>query len=284
MVVIRPPQVVSVLLIACTVLALAPGTLVPDAAAQDRRSRADRAENRQDRREARAERRSARSDRRTTRGARSRSNQRGQRADRGEKRAERSAGRTGTREKRRSGRAQARRDQVRRYRGKPPSKRVGPPGWHRSHKSPHRVRRTVRFDPVPLGTVRHRPPRRHRRLAVHGKRYVYHGGVFYRPRPRGYVVVPAPIGARVRAIPEVSVTIRVGRVTLHYAHGAFYRWAPRYRTYVVVRPPTGIVVPALPPGAARYDRGRNVRYRCGEVVYRPVRRHGSRVFVVVRVG
>ena len=98
------------------------------------------------------------------------------------------------------------------------------------------------------------------------------------------MVVAAPIGARVRAIPGASVTIRVGPVALHYAHGAFYRWIPRYRSYVVVRPPTGVVVPALPPGAARYHRGRNVRYRCGEVVYRPVRQQGTRVFVVVRVG
>ena len=125
---------------------------------------------------------------------------------------------------------------------------------------------------------------RENHLVVHGKRYVYHGGVFYRPRPHGYVVVAAPIGARVRAIPGASVTIRVGPVALHYAHGAFYRWIPRYRSYVVVRPPTGVVVPALPPGAARYHRGRNVRYRCGEVVYRPVRQQGTRVFVVVRVG
>jgi Family of unknown function (DUF6515) len=55
--------------------------------------------------------------------------------------------------------------------------------------------------PVPGREVRTLPPQ-HETLRVGRTPYQYRDGVFYRPRPGGsFVVVRAPIGARVRILP-----------------------------------------------------------------------------------
>lgn len=39
-------------------------------------------------------------------------------------------------------------------------------------------------------------------LSLAGGLFYYHMGTYYRPSDRGYIVVPAPIGARIRVLPE----------------------------------------------------------------------------------
>lgn len=83
-------------------------------------------------------------------------------------------------------------------------------------------------------------------VLVGGARYFYYGGVFYRKRPHGYVVVRAPVGAVVVALP-------VGFETYYYYGGVYYQKVPS--GYVVVElPPQEAVVqeppaPIQPPGA-----------------------------------
>ncbi|MFA8451839.1 MAG: DUF6515 family protein [Bacteroidales bacterium] len=69
-------------------------------------------------------------------------------------------------------------------------------------------------------------------------------GVYYKPVAAGYVIVPAPIGLRVKVLPPVYRTFVVAGRTYYYHHGAYY--VRFLRGYKVVAAPTAFVVTALP--------------------------------------
>ena len=70
--------------------------------------------------------------------------------------------------------------------------------------------------------------------------YHYHAGVFYRLRAPGtYVVVRAPIGARVHFLPLGYVSFFVGTRRYFYANFTYYLWDAAMRDYVVVAAPAG---------------------------------------------
>jgi len=51
-------------------------------------------------------------------------------------------------------------------------------------------------------------PRGHWPVKVGSRHYRFHKGVFYRPGPGGFVVVGAPIGARIHALPAAAVMVK----------------------------------------------------------------------------
>ena len=77
-------------------------------------------------------------------------------------------------------------------------------------------------------------PREHERIVVRGKEYFYGHGVFYRSSPGGFVIVAAPIGARVKVLPEGFASITVGAGPLFFHFGTYYRYNPVERDYVIV--------------------------------------------------
>jgi hypothetical protein len=77
--------------------------------------------------------------------------------------------------------------------------------------------------------------------------YYYHRGTFYRPGPRGYYVVHAPIGARIRALPPHCSRIYISG-TWYWRYGDVY-YRPFEDGYVVVDQPTTVVVKEAPPPA-----------------------------------
>jgi hypothetical protein len=100
------------------------------------------------------------------------------------------------------------------------------------------------------------------RMVVKGQEYFYSGGRYYRRGGRGYAVVGAPIGARLRVLPVGFVTVRYGRVPLFLSFGTYYRFDPYDRAYVVVAPPPD--APATPPASpGSYDK---INLAGGEVV------------------
>ena len=108
--------------------------------------------------------------------------------------------------------------------------------------------------------------------------YYYHRGIFYRPYRRGYLVVPAPIGAVVVRLPSGHVVIRVEDRPYHYYRGVFY--APVAGRYTVVRPPIGAFVRDL-PGEAVTRRVDGVEYKeYAGTYYRPAIREGHRGYQV----
>lgn len=85
-------------------------------------------------------------------------------------------------------------------------------------------------------------------LIVGGRRYFYDGGYYYRGGRRGYVMVPAPLGARMRVLPYGFLRFRVGPVPYYYFGGVYYQYIPDDNVYVVVQKPSG--APSEEPAAA----------------------------------
>lgn len=114
-------------------------------------------------------------------------------------------------------------------------------------------------------------------VTVASRPYYYHRGMFYRPYRRGYVIVPAPIGA-VIMVPPPGVVVMVENDPYHYYRGTFY--APRGNRYVVVRPPLGAFVRTLPPTAVTH-RIDGVEFKeYAGTYYRPAIRDGNRGYQV----
>jgi hypothetical protein len=108
--------------------------------------------------------------------------------------------------------------------------------------------------------------------------FYYHRGIFYRSYRRGYVVVPAPIGAVVGGLPPGAVTVLVENDPFVYYRGVFYAGGGgRYR---VVRAPMGAFVRNLTREAVTVRIG-GVEYKeYAGVYYRPSIREGRRGYEV----
>jgi len=92
-------------------------------------------------------------------------------------------------------------------------------------------------------------------------RYYFHGGVWFQPGPRGYVVVRPPIGVVVPALPPAYATVWASGTPYYYANDAYYVQSPG--GYAVATPPavveqgaTSLAPPPTPaPAAAQAPSG-----------------------------
>ncbi len=82
-------------------------------------------------------------------------------------------------------------------------------------------------------------PAGYRKLTIAGKKYFYHGGVFYRSHNSGYVVINAPIGARITGLPMGYVSFSIGPRRYYYFNATYYVYEPKTQEYVVVEEPDG---------------------------------------------
>ena len=97
---------------------------------------------------------------------------------------------------------------------------------------------------TPLGTVIVQLPIGYITVWLEGVRYFYHGGVFYRRGPHGYVVVKAPVRMIVPALPVGFEVVVIEGVTYYYYGGYYYKEVPS--GYAVVEPPHGVVIEEPP--------------------------------------
>ena len=85
-------------------------------------------------------------------------------------------------------------------------------------------------------------------LSIAGAEFLYSAGMFYRSTPAGYVVVPAPMGAVVPALPPGYTVVYMGGMPYYYYGNAYYTVAPN--GYVVTAPPAIATPMVAAPGAA----------------------------------
>lgn len=131
---------------------------------------------------------------------------------------------------------------------------------------------------VGIGTAIDVLPHGHMSVTVASVPYYYHRGIFYRPYRRGYVIVPAPLGAVITAPPPGDVIVVVENEPFHYYRGVFY--APRAGRYTVIRPPLGAFVRTLPRAAATH-RVDGIEYKeYAGTYYRPAVRGGRNGYQV----
>jgi hypothetical protein len=95
-------------------------------------------------------------------------------------------------------------------------------------------------------------PHEHVRMLVGGREFFYSRGVFYRTGPRGYVTIAAPIGARIKVLPEGFSSVTIGGAPFFLYYGTYYKYDPVEKVYVVANPPAPDASHA-PPALDRLD-------------------------------
>ena len=118
-------------------------------------------------------------------------------------------------------------------------------------------------------------------VVVDGRTYHYFSGIFYLPTGTRYVVVTAPVGATVDALPDGHGTAEYQDNVYYYYFGTFF--AERDGRFDVVAPVPGVVVGYLPDGYnemrdSEYD---TVTYEYGGIHYQPVFLDGLLSYMVV---
>jgi len=102
----------------------------------------------------------------------------------------------------------------------------------------------IRYDQYRPGKRVRVLPTRYYRTYVDQRPYYYYQGVFYEPNPYGYIVVGAPIGARVDRLPYGYASFGLGSRRYYHVNSTYYIYDDRDRDYIVVEKPAG-AEPAL---------------------------------------
>jgi len=110
--------------------------------------------------------------------------------------------------------------------------------------------------------------------------YKYFKGVFYKPQGGKWVVVPAPVGARVKERPAAGSGILYKNVAYTYYNGAFYVWNREEGAADVVAPPIGATVTYIPDTAVKTERDGKPCYVYGDTCFRPGFRGQTVVYTV----
>ncbi|WAC12479.1 DUF6515 family protein [Dyadobacter pollutisoli] len=137
-------------------------------------------------------------------------------------------------------------------------------------------------------TVIRRPPRESKIIVHAGVRYHYHGGVYYKPYGRQYVVVRPPVGLRVTILPAGYTRVTLGGLPYFYVGGVYYvQRAPG--AYEVAEPPIELVtnnnpsqLSALPEGTQSVYIAGKKYYKINDTYYeKSVSENGNESYVVV---
>ena len=108
----------------------------------------------------------------------------------------------------------------------------------------------------------------------------YFKGVFYKPEGNQWVVVPAPVGARVKDRPAAGSGIVYNNVPYTYYNGAFYVWNREANAADVVAPPAGATVTYIPDTAVKTERDGKPCYLYGNTCFRPGFRGQNVVYTI----
>jgi hypothetical protein len=108
---------------------------------------------------------------------------------------------------------------------------------------------------------------------VDGHVYYYERGVFWVQQGSRYVVVPAPIGALVKALPERAEILAGQKTAMYYWYGAFF--GEQDGKYEVLKPPAGVAVSYLPEGYKQERVGGATAYTYGSTCFEPVVAQGT---------
>jgi hypothetical protein len=111
-------------------------------------------------------------------------------------------------------------------------------------------------------------PPQARVVEADGIPFLYDQGIFWLQQGASYLVVAAPLGALVDALPAGAYQVARRPAALFYFFGTFF--AEKGGRYEVVKPPAGVVVSYLPDGYREEREGGGTRYSFGPVSYRPV--------------
>lgn len=117
----------------------------------------------------------------------------------------------------------------------------------------------------------------------HSKGVFYHAnGIYYRKSTRGYKIVAAPLGYRVKVLPTNYIQIVLNDLNYFYHYGTYY--VAVGKKFEVVKPPLGLQVDELPNGYKLVSNNGRTYYVVDGVTYkRIVLESGIRVFQVIEI-
>ena len=82
-----------------------------------------------------------------------------------------------------------------------------------------------------------RIPRGAEKFKMAGKPFYMNEGVFYKPVKKGYIIIPPPIGLRVKHVPPHSLRLQIDGLTYYEINDTWYLDVPRKRYFEIVTPP-----------------------------------------------
>lgn len=82
-----------------------------------------------------------------------------------------------------------------------------------------------------------RIPKNAEKFKMGGKPFYMYEGVFYKPQKKGYVIIPPPIGMRVKYVPRGARHLQIDGLDYYEMNGTFYLDIPRKRYYEIVPEP-----------------------------------------------
>jgi len=98
-----------------------------------------------------------------------------------------------------------------------------------------------------------------------------------------FAVVAAPIGAKIRKLPDGYETAKIDSVTYYYYFGTFYAVDEFMSSYEVVYPPVNFEVSALPRGYETVSVDGEEHYRLDNIFYKPIKEDKKVRYKVVKV-
>jgi hypothetical protein len=113
-----------------------------------------------------------------------------------------------------------------------------------------------------------------------GLNYYLCDGIYYQYYNKRYIVVPAPIGHRVKVLPRGYMAFTFGGLPYFYYYGTFY--APIKGQYEVVQPPVGAIVESIPNGYEKVEVDGQTYYILDGVQYKAILKNNEVWYQVVK--
>ena len=82
-----------------------------------------------------------------------------------------------------------------------------------------------------------RIPRQAEKFKMAGKPFYMHEGVFYKPVKKGFIIIPPPIGLRVKHVPPHSLRMQIDGLTYYEINDTWYLDVPSKRWFEIVPAP-----------------------------------------------
>lgn len=118
-------------------------------------------------------------------------------------------------------------------------------------------------------------PRNSTRLSFRARNYHFNNGIYYLSTGRGYQVVKAPVGLRIKRLPASTVVVKGPKTKYWFHSGTYYRISSANDGYEVVEPEVGLVVPNIPRDHYEEVKVDGNRYlACNDILYVEVRTNG----------
>ena len=113
-----------------------------------------------------------------------------------------------------------------------------------------------------------------------GLDYYLWNGIYYRDFDGKYEVVPAPVGYKIKDLPQGAEQVSVDGVNYYYYYGTYY--VLKGKKYEVVPAPIGAVVSSIPQGYDKVEINGQTYYTLSGIQYKPILKNNEVWYQVIK--